>query len=83
MRTDQEQARQIVEAALRRVAPEGDVSRIPPEDDFREHLDIDSVAFLSFADEVQQRTGLKIPDRDFPLLTTVNGCIDYLTSHTR
>jgi acyl carrier protein len=73
----------MVEETLRRIAPEADVARIPPEADFREHLDIDSVGFLSFADELQQRAGVKIPDRDFPQLTTVNSCVDYLTSHSR
>jgi acyl carrier protein len=83
MRTEQDEAREMVEATLRRVAPEADLARIPPEADFREQLDIDSVGFLSFADELQQRAGLKIPDRDFPLLTTIGGCIDYLTTRSR
>ena len=75
------EAKRVVETILRRVAPEADISSIPPNADLRDYVEIDSVDFLSFADELEERVGVAIPARDYPRLATIDGCVAYLTAH--
>ena len=76
------EARDAVFAALREVAPEAEPSVIEPDVAFREQLDIDSMDFLNFIIGVHERTGIDVPEEDYPLLETLDGCIDYLTTAT-
>jgi acyl carrier protein len=46
----------------------------------QEALDLDSIDFLNFVVGLHEATGLEIPERDYPLLSTVEGCLTYLTS---
>ena len=36
--------------------------------------------FLNFVVGIDERTGVDIPERDYPQLSTLNGCIEYLTT---
>lgn len=73
-----DKARDTVFAALREVAPEADPSVIEPDVEFREQLDIDSMDFLNFVIGIHERTGIDIPEEDYPLLESLDGCIAYL-----
>ena len=73
-------ARQIVESVIHSVAPEADLDRVSPAVDFREELEIDSVDFLVLVDELHERTGVEIPERDYPQLSTIDGCVAYLAA---
>jgi len=46
---------------------------------FRDQLDIDSVDFLNFVLALEQRLGRTIPQLDYPRLSTLDGCVAYLT----
>jgi acyl carrier protein len=70
--------RQLVESVIHRVAPEADLGRLSPAVDFRDELEIDSMDFLILVDELHERTGIDIPERDYPQLSTVDGCVAYL-----
>jgi acyl carrier protein len=72
--------RQLVESVIRRVAPEADLGRLSPAVDFRDELEIDSIDFLILVDELHERTGVDIPERDYPQLSTVEGCVAYLAA---
>ena len=74
--------RQLVESVIHRVAPEADLGRLPPTVDFRDELEIDSMDFLILVDELHERTGIDIPERDYPQLSTVDGCVEYLAVRT-
>ena len=67
-------------AALGDVAPEVDLSRLDPREDLREQLEIDSMDLLNLAIGVHQRTGVEIPEADYPKLSTLEACVDYLTA---
>jgi acyl carrier protein len=71
--------RALVHAAIHRVAPEANLDSVPPGGDFREALDIDSMDFLNFVDDVHARTGIDVPERDYPSLASIDGCVAYLT----
>lgn len=73
-----EQAREIVFAVLRQITPEADFEELEPDVEFREQLDIDSMDFLNFIIGIHERTGIDVPEEDYPLLSSLDGCIAYL-----
>ena len=74
-----DEIRTTVLNCLGAIAPEADLSRIRPAVSFREQLDIDSMDFLNFVIALHQQLQLEIPERDYPKLVTLNGCVEYLT----
>jgi acyl carrier protein len=72
--------RHLVEAAIHHVAPEADISSVDTAADLRDELDIDSMDFLNLVDELHDRTGVDIPERDYPSVSSIDGCIAYLTA---
>lgn len=77
MNTDQ--ARSHVEAVLRRIAPEADLSDVPGDVDYREELDLDSMDFLSLVEGLEQATGIDIPESDYDKVETLDGLLGYLS----
>lgn len=69
----------VILATLAQVAPEADLVSLGPDAELRVELDIDSMDFLNFVVGIDERTGVDIPERDYPQLSTLNGCIEYLT----
>jgi acyl carrier protein len=72
--------RAAVLKALHRVAPEADLGTLDPKADLRDELDIDSIGILEFATGIQKETGIEVPERDYPRIVRLDGCIDYLTA---
>jgi acyl carrier protein len=72
----------IVVAAIQSIAPEVDESDLVPGARLQEDLDLDSMDFLDVITELAIRTGVEIPERDYPQLATVQGCVDYLAGLT-
>lgn len=68
----------LVRRALTSVAPESEHQPIEPDADFRDQMDLDSMDFLNFIIALHEATGIDIPERDYPQLASLNGCIDYL-----
>ena len=62
------------------MAPESEKQSIDPEADFRDQVDIDSMDFLNFIIALHEETGIDIPEKDYPQLASLNGCIDYLAA---
>jgi acyl carrier protein len=44
---------------------------------------VDSMDFLNFVIAVHERLGLEIPERDYPTLSSLNGCVEYLAAAIR
>ena len=72
--------RAAVLRALGRVAPEADLDNLKPDIGFREQLDIDSMDFLNFVIALHKELHIEIPERDYPKLSTLQSCTEYLTS---
>lgn len=66
--------------ALCQVAPEADPAQLRPNVSFRNQLDIDSMDFLRFVLALHDKLGMDIPEKDYPCLTTLDGCVKYLIS---
>ncbi|HUZ20254.1 MAG TPA: acyl carrier protein [Acidimicrobiales bacterium] len=75
-----DEARQLIRTVLRQVAPEADLDDVGGGETLQEALDLDSIDFLNFVAGLHQQTGLAIPERDYPELSTLEGCVAYLTS---
>lgn len=78
-----DEARRIVFAALREVAPEADAAGLEPDVEIREQLDIDSMDFLNLIIGIHERTGIDIPEEDYDQLETLDGCVRYLAAQPR
>ena len=70
--------RKIVQEELNSIAPEVDIAAIGLKADLREAMDIDSMDFLNFITALHHRTGIDIPEIDYPKLVTLAGMFDYL-----
>ena len=72
--------RQRIIEILTEIAPEVDPAVVRDDVQFRKQFVFDSVDFLNFADRLQSEFGLSIPEIDYPMLATLNGCLDYLSA---
>jgi acyl carrier protein len=78
MKTDEALA--LLMKLLRRIAPEVDPSELVPEVALHELGDLDSMDFLNLMTALFEATGLDVPERDYPLLSTVGGFVDYVAA---
>ena len=62
---------------LNGIAPEVDLGAVASNEDLREALDLDSMDFLNFVIALHERTGIDIPEADYPRLRTLDGAIAY------
>ena len=63
---------------LGRIAPETDASRVDPNAELREELDIDSMDFLNLVTGLSERLKIDIPEIDYPKLAIFGHAVDYL-----
>jgi acyl carrier protein len=77
--TDRDAIVDVVVGIVRGIAPEVEVDRLDRAVDLREQIDFDSMDFLTFVDAVHAATGIEIPERDYPHVATIDGCVRYLT----
>lgn len=73
-----DQARETVLRVLHQVAPEADLDTVTSGETLQEALDLDSLDFLNFVVGLHHATGLEIPERDYPQLSTLEGCVGYV-----
>lgn len=76
------QIREAVLAALVQVAPETDPTALAGDVSLTEQLDLDSLDHLNFIVGINERTGVEIPERDYPKLATIDGCVAYVQAAT-
>ncbi|WP_327134850.1 acyl carrier protein [Streptomyces sp. NBC_01343] len=75
-------ALELIKEVLAEVVPGADPTALSPEENFRDTLEMDSLDFLNLVEALSGRTGLPLPEADYPSLNTLNGCADYIASHT-
>jgi acyl carrier protein len=73
-----EEARAMVERAVRRIVPDADVESLPSEADLRRAFELDSLDFLSFVELLHTDSGVRLDEDDYPELATTAGCADLL-----
>ncbi len=77
-----DELRRAVLAALGDIAPEADLDQLAPDAELRETLDLDSMDFLRFVQQLAASTGVEVPESDYARLATLADCVAYLASHT-
>jgi acyl carrier protein len=75
---DPERIDQVVRGLLADIAPEADVDGLALDAPLQETIDLDSVDFLNFVTAIYEATGVEIPERDYPQVATLRGCVDYI-----
>ena len=73
-----EEIRALILAALGQVAPELNLNTIDPHAAIRDQYDLDSVDYMNVIVAIHAKTGVGIPEADYPKLTTLDDCIEYL-----
>ena len=79
----EDEIRSLVLKALAEVAPEADLASLDPREDLREQLEIDSMDLLNLVIGVHERTGVEIPEADYPKLVTLDSAVAYLAALLR
>ena len=74
------QAFDLLSTSLHQVAPNVDLGVIDADAPFQEEVDIDSMDFLNLVEAIHQRSGIEIPERDYPRLASLEGFLGYLMS---
>lgn len=74
----EDQARAAILAALAEVAPEVDGASLDPVVPLQDQVDLDSMDLLSLVLRIDELTGIDIPERDYPLLSSLDAGARYL-----
>jgi acyl carrier protein len=64
------------------VAPEADLAALKPDLAFRDQLDLDSMDLLNVVVGLHDALGVEIPEADYPKLTTLDACVEYLKARS-
>ena len=73
-----DEATAAVRGAITRVAPDVDIALLDGDVELRGELDLDSMDFLNVLIAIAERTGIEVPERDYPEVGTFRGLVDYL-----
>jgi acyl carrier protein len=73
----EDEIKSIVLGEIAKIAPEFD-SKLDPEADLREQIDLDSMDMLNLMIAIHEATGVEIPEADYPQLSTLDTCVAYL-----
>lgn len=73
-----EQIRATILRVLSEVAPNADVSDVNPNVSFHDQFEIDSIDFLRLMMGLEKELKVTIFDFDYPRLSTLKGCEEYL-----
>ena len=72
--------RQIILDAIVKIAPDIEPDTLPPDIDFHEEAELDSMDFLGVLTAVQEATGLEVPESDYSEIVTIDQFTDYLSA---
>jgi len=76
--TTPDEVKAIVLAIIADIAPDEDLTNIKPEVRLREQLELDSMDFLDIVMELRKKSGIEVPEADYPKLATLDSCAEYL-----
>lgn len=71
----------LVTGTLFSVAPDLEGEEVDPDQTLRAQFEIDSMDFLNFIIGLSKKTGIEIPEEDYPKLQTARGAVEYLKAH--
>jgi acyl carrier protein len=74
------ETRALLARLLRGVAPEVDLDAVDPAAPMQEEAELDSMDFLNLMTALYDETGIEVPERDYPLVATIDGFVSYVSS---
>ncbi len=74
----EEEIKKTVFQLLQRIAPETDPSRLMPEENIREALNIDSFDALQFIVAISEKLNVDIPEEDYGKTSSLKSLVAYL-----
>ena len=73
-------ARALLESALREIVPDADLDRLPADADLRQTFELDSLDFVELVEKLSKRAGFRIEDEDAERLRTVGSATSFLAT---
>ena len=70
----------FVTDALLQVVPDADLAALAGDESLRDALELDSLDFLSFVEQLSASTGLRLDESDYPSLATLDDCTRLLAA---
>jgi acyl carrier protein len=67
---------------LSRIAPEVDLIGVDTRAPLQEACDLDSMDFLNLVTALHEATGIDVPERDYPLLSTIDGFTEFVVARS-
>ena len=64
---------------IEEIIPDEDISSVKDDISLREQFDLDSMDFLDIVMELKKRYKIDVPQEDFPKLSTIDSCVEYLS----
>jgi acyl carrier protein len=77
-----DEAREVVRQSLRRAVPGADLDDVADDEPIRSELELDSLDFLNFVEQLCSRAGVRIEEDDYPALDTVASTMAFLVERT-
>ena len=65
---------------LSKIAPDIDPETVGDDEHIQDGLELDSMDVLNLVTALHERTGVDIPERDYPRIATVASAVDYLAA---
>jgi acyl carrier protein len=75
---NKEQLADLVKRTLYEVAPDLESEPLDPNARFNEQFEFDSMDFLNFITGLHRATGLELPEKDYPRLSSQESAVAYL-----
>ncbi|HET6954108.1 MAG TPA: acyl carrier protein [Acidimicrobiales bacterium] len=72
-------ARALLARLLHGIAPEVDLDLVDPAAPLQEEAELDSMDFLNLVTALYEETGIEVPERDYPLIATVDGFVAHVS----
>lgn len=75
-------ARAAVAAALTAIVPDAQIDTVPEDAPLRDELELDSLDFLSFVEQLSTRAGVRIDETDYPALATLGSSVAFVVDRS-
>ena len=73
-----DEIRDVVLEIIKDIDEDADFDNLDADKPLRDQLDLDSMDFLDIVMELRKRYKLQIPEEEYPELTSLNSCVNYL-----
>jgi acyl carrier protein len=73
-----DEIRDVILEIIEDIDEDADFASLDADKPLRDQLDLDSMDFLDIVMELRKRYKLQIPEEEYPELSSLNSCVNYL-----